>query len=102
MKYETCLVTCRNEQRHGLDFQETFVHVAKWSTIRCFVSLAIQHGWKILHMDVKSALFIGHIKEYVYVKHHCGFIVPSREDKLCKLKRALYKLGQSLGLNMRK
>jgi len=77
-----------------LDFQKTFIHVAKWSTIHCFVPLAIQHGWEILYMDVKSTLFNGLIKKDVYVKHHCGFIVPDLEDKVCKLKRALYKLGQ--------
>jgi hypothetical protein len=51
-----------------LDFQETFVFVAKWSTICCLVSLAIQHGWEILHMDLKAAFFNSQIKKDVYVK----------------------------------
>lgn len=44
MKYKVCLVACGNEQQHGMDFQETFSLVAKWSIICSLVSLAIEHG----------------------------------------------------------
>jgi hypothetical protein len=77
MKYKIRFVACRNEQQHGLDFQETFVPIAKWSTICYFVSLAMGD----LHMDVKSTFFNGYIKEDVYAKHHCGFIIRDLEDK---------------------
>ncbi len=94
MKYKVCLVACGNEQQHGMDFQETFALVAKWSIIRSLVSLAIEHGWEILHMDVKFVILNGQIREDVYVKQPCGFIVPSFECKVCKLKKALYGLHQ--------
>jgi len=78
-----------------LDFQKTFDPIAKWSTISCLVSLATQHGWEVLHMDVKSTFLNGQNKEDVYVKQPFGFIVPNLEHKVCKLKKALYGLCQS-------
>ncbi len=93
MKYKVCLVACRNEQ-HGMDFQETFALVAKWSIIRSLVSLAIEHSWEILHMDVNFFFFNRQIREDVYVNQPCGFIVISLECKVCKLKKALYGLHQ--------
>jgi len=77
-----------------MDFQETFALVAKWNIIHSLVSLAIEHGWEILHMDVKFVFLNGKIREDVYVKEPCGFIVPSFECKVCKLKKALYGLHQ--------
>jgi hypothetical protein len=78
-----------------LDFQKTFDPIVKWSTISCLVSLATQHGWEVLHMDVKSTFLNGQNKEDVYVKQPFGFIVPGLEHKVCKLKKALYGLCQS-------
>jgi hypothetical protein len=93
VKYKVCLVACGNEQ-HGMDFQETFALVAKWSIIRSLVSLAIEHSWEILHMDVKFVFFNRQIREDVYVKQPCGFIIIGLECKVCKLKKALYGLHQ--------
>jgi hypothetical protein len=42
-----------------IGFQETFALVSKWSTICCLVSMVVQHGWEILHMDVKYAFLNG-------------------------------------------
>jgi hypothetical protein len=63
MKYKVCLVACGNEQQQGMDFQETFALVAKWSIIHSLVSLAIEHGWEILHMDVKFVFLNGQIRK---------------------------------------
>ncbi len=46
-------------------------------------------------MDVKSTFLNGQIKEDVYDKQPIGFIVPSLEHKVCKLKKTLYGLCQS-------
>jgi hypothetical protein len=69
MKYKVCLVACGNEQQHGMDFQETFALLAKWSIIHSLVSLAIEHGWEILHMDVNFFFLNKQIREDVYVKN---------------------------------
>jgi len=43
-------------------------------------------------MDVKFVFLNGQVREDVYVKQPRGFIVPSFECKVCKLKKALYGL----------
>jgi hypothetical protein len=43
--------------------------------------------------DVKSTFLNEHIKEDVYVKQPCGFIVPNLEHKVCKLKRTFIQIA---------
>lgn len=40
------------EQRSGVDFEDTFAPVVKWSTIHLIIALAAAHGWPITQMDV--------------------------------------------------
>jgi hypothetical protein len=51
------------EQRYGIDFDETFAQVAKWSTIRTLTASATLHGHQIHHLDVKTAFLYGVFKE---------------------------------------
>lgn len=57
--------------------------------------MAGSHGWEIHHLDVKTAFLHGELKEEVFVKQPEGFIVPGEEQKLYKLKKALYGLRQA-------
>lgn len=59
------------------------------------VALAAQQGWKIFQLDVKSAFLHGEIKEDVYVKQPEGYVIKGSEDKVYKLKKALYELKQA-------
>jgi hypothetical protein len=46
-----------------IDYNETFVLVAKMNSIRLVLSLAPSHKWEIHQMDVKSAFLHGDLKE---------------------------------------
>jgi hypothetical protein len=46
-------------------------------------------------MDVKSVFLNGDLQEEVYVEQPMGFIVASKEHKVLKLKKALYRLHQA-------
>ena len=39
-------------QVEGIDYDETFSHVARYSSIRLMLALSNQMGWKIHQMDV--------------------------------------------------
>jgi hypothetical protein len=46
-------------------------------------------------MDVKSAFLNCNLQEEVYVEQPMGFIIASKEHKVLKLKKSLYRLHQA-------
>ena len=47
------------------------------------------------HMDIKSAFLNGDLKEEVYVHQPSGFVIPGKENKVLRLRKALYGLRQA-------
>jgi hypothetical protein len=58
------------------------------------LALAAQEGWRVHHMDVKSAFLNSDLKE-VYVQQPPGFAIPGQEGKVLRLRKALYGLRQA-------
>jgi hypothetical protein len=55
-------------QVEGLEFDETFVAVARLESIRILLAYVTHHDFKLYQMNVKSAFLNGPIKEEVYVE----------------------------------
>ena len=55
-------------QVEGVDYEETFAPVARYTSIRSIISIAAEMGWKIHQMDVKTAFLNGFIQEEVYIE----------------------------------
>jgi hypothetical protein len=89
------LVAQDYNQVEGVDFDETFAHVAQLESIRILLSIACYFKFKLYQMDVKSAFLNGVIQEEVYVKQPKGFQDPSLPNHVFKLKKALYGLKQA-------
>jgi len=53
-KYKAKFVAKGYAQKEGIDYEETFTAVARYTSIRIVISLAAQMGWKIHQMDVKT------------------------------------------------
>ena len=70
-KYKAWLVTKGYSQVHGLDYNETFVHVARMDSIRMVLAIAASKKWEVHHMDVKSAFLHS---ELIYMRHPEGYI----------------------------
>jgi hypothetical protein len=51
-------------------------------------------------MDVKSAFLNGDLKEEVYVHQPLGFAIPGKEDKVLRLRKALYGCDRHRGRGM--
>lgn len=75
------------QQRHGIDFEETFSIVVRWATVRIVIAIAIHNNWKIHQMDVQTAFLNGYLTVAVYLKQPEGFVQPGREHQVCKLHR---------------
>eukprot|EP00253_Pinus_taeda_P004358 PITA_04358 len=79
----------------GIDYDDTFAPVARYSSIRLMLALSAQMGWKIHQMDVKTAFLNGNIEEEVYIEKPKGFETFDCESHICRLKRDLYGLKQA-------
>lgn len=111
-------------QLPGCDFQETFAPVARASSIRLMMALAVEQGLTVHQMDVVTAFLNGEIEEELYMelpeefeaalkeiinKHENDQVKPNvlnttrkwlkelqtGKRKACRIKKALYGLRQS-------
>jgi hypothetical protein len=47
----------------GIDYEETFSPVARYTSICTIIALAASMGWKLHQMDVKKTFLNGEIEE---------------------------------------
>jgi len=52
-QYKARLVVKWYKQKEGINYDEVFIPLTRMETIRLLISLATQHRWTILQMDVK-------------------------------------------------
>ena len=55
-KYKARFVAHGFTQKEGIDYDETFVPIARYTTIRTIISPDVVFGWKLHRMDVKISL----------------------------------------------
>jgi hypothetical protein len=94
-KHKERFVTCGFSQKEGIDYEETFAHVARYTSIRTIISLVANMKWKLHQMDVNTAFLNGVIEEEVYIEKPQGFEVEDRKSHVYKLKKDLYGLKQA-------
>jgi hypothetical protein len=75
VKHKARLVARGFVQQEGIDFDEVFAPVARIESVRLLLALAAQEGWRVHHMDVKSAFLNGDLKEEAYVRQPAGFVI---------------------------
>jgi hypothetical protein len=64
-KYKARFVARGFSHVEGVDYDETFAPVARYTSIKSVISIATEMGWKIHQMDVKTAFLNGLIQEEV-------------------------------------
>ena len=116
------VVTQGFSQHPGIDFTETFVPVAKLSSVRILLSIAAAKRLKVRQLDITTAYLNGNMDEEVYMRppprlrDHLISIVNSNTQKgkvirdaqamidkidkhngevVCKLNKAIYGLKQA-------
>jgi hypothetical protein len=91
-KYKARFVVRGFSQKEGVDYEETFSPVTRYTSIRTIISLASVMGWRLHQMDVKTTFLNGVIEEEVYIEQPQGFVIHGKESHVCILKKALYGL----------
>nr|GEV84258.1 copia protein [Tanacetum cinerariifolium] len=95
IRNKTRLVAKGYRQEEGIDFEESFAHVARLEAVRMFIAYDAHKNITIFQMYVKTAFLNGPLKEEVYVCQPEGFIDPKFPIHVYKLKKALYGLKQT-------
>jgi len=58
-KHKAIFVAKGFSQVEGIYYEETFAPIARYSSIGSILALAVQMGWKIHQMDVKTIILNG-------------------------------------------
>ena len=58
-KYKARFVASGFSQKEGIDYEETFAPVARYTSIRSVLSLASKKKWNLHQMDVKTTFLNG-------------------------------------------
>jgi hypothetical protein len=94
-KYKARFVAHGFSHKEGIDYEETFAHVARYTSIKTIIALVAKMKWNLHQMDVKIAFLNGVIEEEVYIDQPQGFELEDRKSHVCKLKKASYGLRQA-------
>jgi transposase InsO family protein len=96
-KYKARLVAKGYAQKAGIDYDETFAPVAKFTSIRMLLALAARYDLEIHQMDVRTAFLNGDLDVDIYMEQPEGYSTIARGEQrlVCKLQKALYGLKQA-------
>ena len=65
--FKARLVAKGYTQREGVDYEETFSHVAMLKSIHILLSISAMHDYEVWQMDVKTDFLNGHLDETIYM-----------------------------------
>ena len=92
-QYKARLIAKGFTQEYGIDYEETFAHVACLTSVRCLIIVAVVRRWPLYQMDVKNAFLNGELHEEVYMQPPPSY--PHLGSQVCRLHRAFYGLKQA-------
>ena len=94
-RHKARLVAQGYSQTHGVDYEEVFCPVARYSSTRTLLAIANEHNLEIHQMDVKTAFLNGSIEHDIYMTQPKGFVDPDHPEYVCKLNKSICGLKQS-------
>jgi len=74
-----------------MDNQNTFLLVAKMTSVRIFISLVVTCHWPLHQLNVKNTYLNGVLDKEVYMGNHLILLLGG-SGKVYRLKKSLYGL----------
>ena len=98
-KFKSRFVARGCGQRKGFDYFETYSPVVNCDTVRFIFAWSLDHGYVIVHVDVKSAFIQSDLFEEIYISFPKGIEKLTRglikEGSFARLLKDLYGLKQA-------
>ena len=94
-RHKAHLVAKGCSQKAGLDYEETFSPVAKYTSIRSLLAIANQLNLEVHQMDISTAFLNAKLEEKIYMSQPEGYVKEGKEELVCKLNKSIYGLKQS-------
>jgi len=82
-------------QQPSIDFVNTYLLVAKFTSIRIIMFIVAKIDIELHHQDVNTTFLNGELKEGIYMIQPERFEQDKHKEKVYKLKISLYGLKQS-------
>ena len=67
----------------GLDYDETFLPITCFESLRLLLALAVLEDWEVHQLDVKSVFLNGMLNKEIYMEQPQGFISTGKETQAC-------------------
>ena len=94
-RYKARLVAQGYSQEPGQDYDDTYAPVARFSSIRSLLAIAVQLNLEVHQMDVRTAFLNRDLEHEIYMEQPEGYEDEEHPDFICKLRKSLYGLKQS-------
>ncbi len=86
-KHRARLVTRGFEQKEGIDYNETYAAVVKFTTLRMFFAIVANLDLHCHQMDVKTAFLNGDLDQDVFMEQPERCVDPDKPDLSANFKK---------------